>query len=698
VAARLSLHMRHRSTRPRTIICGPRARPLHAQRCDPRIFPRATLFACLWLGLSTAAVAQPAVELAPASANVTEHQIKLGVPALSAELWLRNSSKDAVRYYRPGTLLTRSGDSAGRPTAWKRITPPTDDNSIAAGAQIALELSAELPDVGVYETFIDTYGKDDKGAEVPDRRIRVLVTREADAVPSELMVDPKPAAETWPWNWGDRIYLLTLRNTSTKRLAFATPNVISFTRKSGDDQTSVGTSETPSLDSASCGTALEPNKSCPIRLNLQNVLRPGEYMIDVGVAGVGGGWSQRTQNIRVRASAWLAFLIVIAGAGAGWYVQTWRTKGRRAVGALIDVTRLREAAARLMERADDDLKALIRRALEEIDDIEARLRKDVDATADIERVRLWVRHLTATTEILERIGKLSADGQSVLRARRDAVMHGVANSSPTEVEQTALETLIRALGEDLSTWPRLAQSIDRANDLLAAMDALLSAAEQQTNIAELQATRDSLDQAINTAKASLPAHPNGSLSDRIDPLDQAIASAEQQANAAARKLADQLFASKKQEFDGLAAGDAKTRFKEFLDAVAGWKADTSGKPVSARLRDLAGLFLLAGGKEEAATPVIAPPVPTFDVPIQALIPGWGSSLTNLQASLKRNELLTNAFILIAAGLSGVLTLWVPNSTWGSVGDLIGAFLAGLAARVVVGEVGSANQATGVVKL
>jgi hypothetical protein len=169
--------------------------------------------ACLWLGISTAAVAQSTVELAPAPANVTEHSIKLGVPALSASITLRNSGKE-LRYYREAKLLTRLSDGATRPAIWSR----TGATTIPPGAQIALELSAELPVAGSYETFIDTYGKDDKGLEVPDRRIRVLVIREADALPAEFMVEPKPAAETWPWNGETRHYFLTLRNTTLKRL------------------------------------------------------------------------------------------------------------------------------------------------------------------------------------------------------------------------------------------------------------------------------------------------------------------------------------------------------------------------------------------------------------------------------------------------------------------------------------------------
>ena len=691
VTASLKLRTNHRPIRRRKVICGPSG--LRARRYVLLIFPRVILFACLSVELSKAAIADPAVELVSAPASVTEFPIKLGVPALSAEIQLRNSSADAVRYYRLGTLLVRTGDSAGRTALWKRITPPSGDDSIAAGAKVTLELSADLPDVGAYETYIDSYGKDDKGAEVPDRRIRVVVTREADAVPSELMVDPKPAAETWPWNLAKRVYVLTLRNTSTKPLAFAAPSVVSFTRKSGDAQTSVGASETPSLDSASCGNLLDPNKSCPIRLSLQDGLSPGEYMIDVGLAGVGGGWSQRTQSIRVRASAWLAFVLVVAGAAAGWYVQAWRTKGRVAVSALMDVARLRAAAMDVMTRADDDLKALIRRALADIDDIEARVRRDVDATSDIERVRLWIRYLTGAAEVQQRFGKLSTDGQNILRARRAAIMLGVADPNPNEAQRTELQNQILALGSDLGTWPRLAQSLAKASELLRAMDALLRAAEGVANLAGLRAPRDALNQAITNAKASLV---DGTLSARIDPLDQQIGAAEQQANAAACELADQLNARMKPQFDALQDGDKKIRLKTVLDALAAWRGDASGKPVATRLRELTQPFSEVSGREEAAAPAAEPPLPTVDFPTQVLLPGWGSSLTELQADLRKNEIFTNILILIATGASGVLTLWVPDPTWGSVGDVIGALLAGLAARVVVGEVGSANRATGAV--
>jgi hypothetical protein len=693
VTAKLNLRTIHRSIRRRKATC--RWSELRAQRFDLLVLRTAALFACLWLEHSTPAVADLAVELAPASASITDFPIKLGVPALSAEIQLRNSSSDALRYYRLGTQLARAGDSASRPATWKRITPPVNDDTIAAGTQVVLGLSANLPEVGVYETYIDSYGKNEHGIEVPDRRIRIVVTREADAVPSELMVDPKPAAETWPWNLEKRVYLLTLRNTSTKSLAFAAPSVVSFTRKSGDAQTSVGTIETPSLDSAACGKSLEAQKSCPIRLSLQNGLSPGEYMIDVGLAGVGGGWSQRTQSIRVRASAWLAFVIVVAGAAAGWYVQAWRTKGRIAVSALMDIARLREAAAERLVRADDDSKVLIRRAIEEIDDIEARVRRDVDATTDIERVRLWIRHLTGVTEIQQRFNKLSADEQNVLRAPRDAIMFAVANPTPTDDQRRALDNMILELGRDLGTSPRFVQSIAKANELLAAMESLLRVAGDPTDITELRAARDDLNHAVTAAKGSLV---NGSLSARVVALDQALTTAGELADTAARKMSAHFGAATKGQYDALGDADnKKKRVKAVLDDLDAWTNDMAGKSVSARLQDLAHIFSEVGGKQEAASPVAASPIPTPDFPTQSLLPGWGSSLTKLQSNLKRNEILTNCLILIAAGASGVLTLWVPDPTWGSVGDVIGAFLAGLAARMVVGEVGSANQATGAVR-
>lgn len=650
-----------------------------------------------YLGLCTVVAAQPFVELSPAPASVSEHQVKVGVTAFSTEIRLRNASKDAPRYHRTGSFLTRASDNAARPAVWKRVTSPTDDNSMSAGAQVALELSGDLPEAGIYETSIDTYSKDGSGAEVPDRRIRVLVTREADALPSELMVDPKATAERWPWNSGNRAYTLTLRNTATKVAAFGTPQIVSFTRKSGDGQVNVGATDRPLLDSAPCGSSLGPNKSCPIYLMLRSWLEPGEYMIDVGLGGAGGGWSQRTQVVRVRATALLAFAIIIVGAAAGWYVQSWRTRGRRAVAALMDIARLRQRLERLVARAKNDLAALMGRAVEEIDDIELRCRKDVDVTGDISGLDRRIRHLGAATDIEDSFDRLPGEGQNALRPRRNVLMEKIAKRDLTDADRTALEALAQALANDVSAWPKLAQSIQAAMDLAAALEVLRGAATLlQVEPAGLHTQRDALNTAIDAAQATLSAEPaNDSVLSRRDTLEDALKKASMELLPVAQKLAEQLSTS-------MQARAQESPVRAFLEKLNNWRSVPPVVPPTARIHELVKLWkenrAILGGKEaDLQGPIVVPGGQQVDFPPALLLPNFAASLAELEKSQRRDELLTNGLILVATGLAGVLALWVPNATWGSVGDLIAAFLAGLAARVVVGEAGSASQATGVVR-
>ena len=654
----------------------------------------ALLGACLWLGISTAAAAETGVELAPAPANVTEHTIKLGVTALSATVQLRNSGKE-IRYYRTDKLLTHAGDGATRPATWKREGAAAEDKTIAPGAQIALELSAELPIAGTYETFIDTLARD-KGVEVLERRIRVLVIREADALPAEFIVDTKPATETWPWNYEPRHYLLTLRNATTKRLSFTPPKIVELTEKSGDELTTAGSSKKPSLDTKDCHSPLDPTISCQVYLTVNNMLGPGEHQINVGVAGEGGGWSQRTQTIRVKATGLLAFAVIVVGAFAGSYVQAWRNRGRPVIAALIELSRLREAALRLGVPADDKLMSLIRPVLADIDDVESQARRDVDVTTEIERLRLWIRFLIPATELRRRFGKLPGTGQSALQAQFAAVMREAEKPKPSPAERDAQDTLIHAAADNLNDWPGLELSITKAAPVLAAIDTLLGAVPlPPADLAALKAVHDDLATAVNTAKAPLPVPPvaGGSVSERQIAVDAAIKKAEQQALVAAEQIVDELSAAKLHELDGLPSGDPKEpALQASIRALAAWKAG-AGKPIVTHLRDLTDLLrparkLAAAPAPGPATPGLPPGVSPIDIPTQILVPPPGASLLQLQTSQSNNERITNLILLGATGLAGVLALWVPSATWGSCGDVIGAFMAGLAARVVLGDAGS----------
>jgi hypothetical protein len=641
------------------------------------------------------ALAQPFVELAPNPANVSEYPIKIGVPGLSAEIRLQNSSKEAVRYLKLGPMLTRSADGLTQSVTWTRIAPPGNDNAIPAGAQVVLQLSADLQEPGIYETYVDAYGKDDKGAEVPDRRIRIVITREADPIPAEFLSEPKPATEDWPWNSANRTYTLTMRNTGTKTLAFVAPQVITFTRKSGDEQVNEDAS-VAAIDTRSCGSPLPPNRSCPVQLTLRGWLWPGEHLVDVGVGRPGGGWAQRTQTIRVRASWFLTFVLIVVGAGAGWYVQGWRSRGARAVAALMDIARLRQTLTRVVELRAEGLGPILRRVGDEIDDAEGKVRANADATADIEQIRLWIRPLAATAEILLRLNQPPVERQAVLAARCEALLQLAARFRATAAEQTQRDALIQALVNDLNAWPRLAATINDAAGLGDAVDSVLRAAAgiPYLELAAVREQREALNQAIAAAKAPLPADnlqvtpltKRQALQDAQDGIAQALKAAEE---ALLNRLRTNLEQERANENDE----NRKKRLQTLIDRIAAIPAE----PSLGRTRAVATLFRTAVGAHEAAPAPAQIAVPGGvggEVPSEFFIPPSGTSLIGLQARQRWNDLLTNLIVLLATGLAGVLALWVPNATWGSVGDMIGAVLAGFGTRLAVGAVGSATNATG----
>ena len=109
--------------------------------------------AILWVSPSGAA--QPVIQLSSAPQNVVESDIKIGVSALETEVRLRNTSTDAnaARSYRTGGFMTRSSDGLAYPAVWERRDNPKGDAAlIAPGAEVILQLSANIEEPGVYET------------------------------------------------------------------------------------------------------------------------------------------------------------------------------------------------------------------------------------------------------------------------------------------------------------------------------------------------------------------------------------------------------------------------------------------------------------------------------------------------------------------------------------------------------------------
>ena len=662
--------------------------------------------AILWLALAVPACAQPsALQLVPAPSNVVETVVTIEDATLGTEIHVRNAVTDTASgplHLRPSALLVRRSDGSSVRADWKRTGDAGEPNVLQPGEEATFLLSANLPEAGVYETFIETQGT----PAAASGRIRVVVTRTAETLPSEFLVDPRPVGQTWGglgsiaalWTAPRRAEaILGLRNTTARKLDFLPPSVLAFAQRSAEADTAVATGPMPAVDSAACASPLPPGAACALKLSFSPTLLPGTYAIDVGVGGPSGGWSQRTEIVRVRATPLLAFLAIVIGAGAGWYISAWRSAGRRALDGLIETTRLRDRLQRLVAPAGDaDVARLLARARERIDEVEVGLRRGADPASDLTAIAAHLGRLVDAIEISDGMAKLTQDGQDALRPRWKALVAALGDAGAAG---SSLDGPLRSLAADVSAWPGLANHAAAARALATAGEALQSAGGPDLPKDAPVAT---LRKAAFDAMVVLdPDTPADTVAARDTKLAAQIASARVQAGGfaetAASTLAD-LAANLSKPPAGQAAGATKLA----RDAKALADRPLGDDPVEPRFEILTALWKTysdilshqAGHKNAVPamiqeTDTTAEPqqsvIPVLDAPVSVFLPGEGRSLAVVETARNRNELVTNLLVLMAIGLSGVVTLWVPDPTWGSLSNVIGAMLAGLAAHVAVGE-------------
>jgi hypothetical protein len=75
-------------------------------------------------------------------------------------------------------------------------------------------------------------------------------------------------------------------------------------------------------------------------------------------------------------------------------------------------------------------------------------------------------------------------------------------------------------------------------------------------------------------------------------------------------------------------------------------------------------------------------------------PAVGASAATLQRSLRRWNWITSLVTLAGIAAVGVLVLWVPNTAWGTVQDVILALLGGAGTRLAIGTLAAPGASQG----
>jgi hypothetical protein len=653
------------------------------------------------LGVSPSGAAQPVIQLSSAPQNVLESDIKIGVSSLETEVRLRNTSTNANAAYRTGGFMTRSSDGLAYPAVWQRRDNPNGDAAlIAPGAEVVLHISANIEEPGIYETWIDTYQKDmASGAETPDQRIRVVATRESEPVGADFILNPQPVPSVFSFFGAPfSSILVQLHNASTKPVEFASPSIVSFSSKSGDAQNSVAATELPTVDGQHCASPLAPGATCPLALGVPDALWPGQYSIALGVAGRGGGWSQKSVPVSVRFPYWVAFLTTAVGAGAGWYVQAWRSGGRRAVNGLIELAALRDRLRRLAGSATGDLESVERSIGDDIDGVESRCRNGADVAADIDRVRLRIDRLVTAATIETAYQSLPQVAQTIFSRWRATLFGQASSASLSDAEANDFNKLRLALPTNINAWPTLRDALAGARATAALAERAQQLPLPDPDPSNLVALVKALRGAIANAVAPLTADTvtNTALVDRATALETARQAAEDAIDAVCDLSAKALEQAAAAASKAAADPDRQNASAALIGLQAlGGTTDLAGKVTSlARLwSQLQGVavaqpegVVLEGVAPGAAAAMPGPELPT-DI-VFHLVPG--QSLQSLSKQRRWIEIATNLIVLVATGLAGV-ALVAANDAWGSASDVITALLGGFGARVVLGEVGTASQ-------
>ena len=667
----------------------------------------------LVLALSQAATAsaEVAVDLSPGSAATLEAPVRVGVPSLVTEIRVRNGSSEpaATRAFRASPTLVRQTDGLAVPATWKRIDQPTGDpNTIAPRSELVLQLSANLVEPGVYETWVDAENVGAAGGiEAPDHRIHVVVTRESEPVTSDFLSDPKPVRTVyWPGTGNEVRVIVGLQNTTTKPIEFLPPAVVAFNRTSGTGSDAIAAATPPKLNAGNCQSPLGPGARCALDLFLGGPLSPGQYAIDLGVAGRGGGWSQRTTQVSSRFPLGVPFLATVLGAAAGWYVQSWRTSGRRALNGLINLEALRSRARRISSGDPKfDLAAIAQPIFDDLDNAEARCRNGADISVDFDALSERVDRLSTAAAIDGAFRKLPSAAQLIL-ARLRAAMLG--QSSDRGTASDAFRKTCQALTTNMIALPDLVEGTQHAQSSGMIVAKVLALPGDGPWREALRAARDSLNSVLADAIAPLPADPpdDAAVAKRIAALAAARQSAESAAQAACEGSAEALRSQAKATLQRQGASEEeRSKAQSVLNHLEGVARIVDLEERATRVADCwmelakAGLEKTAGpqgrsGFEsmEGAGPAAVPSLPGIDLPPDLWLPlSPGSLFKNLRRSRAINEYVTNAIVLLATGCAGVV-LVASNDSWGSWVDVIAVFLGGLGARVVIGEVGTATNA------
>ena len=243
------------------------------------------------------------------------------------------------------------------------------------------------------------------------------------------------------------------RNAATAPVRLAPPVIGPLLSVEGDVSTQAATRKPVELRANSCSGELPAGRSCAISLALPSDIGAGRYTIDVMLPGADGGQSARTIPIHVRASPWLAGLVIAIGVALGALVTDWRTAARPVTNRRIEAASLRESARKLAEAsAQPSVQA---RAREMVRDLRA-ADADIIAGKDVAQIladrQQRIEILRRSDQLLNAAGAPQGEATNIFKPLARTL---TAALDAVDWKDGGIETAGKTLGLELAGFPRL---------------------------------------------------------------------------------------------------------------------------------------------------------------------------------------------------------------------------------------------------
>ncbi len=530
--------------------------------------------------------------------------------------------------------------------------------------------------------------------------LAVLVSASASfaqtQVPDTFLSEPKPVRVGLNLGIDAEPFIIGIdgRNATTGPIQLAAPVIGPLLSVEGDVSSQAATRRPVELRDNGCSGVIQPGQSCAISLALPPDLGAGRYTIDVMLPGVGGGQSARTIPIHVRASPWLAGLVIAIGVALGALVTDWRTAARPVTGRRIEAASLRENARKLAgASAQPSVQA---RAREMVRDLRA---ADADIIAGKD-VATLLADRQQRFEILHRCERLlnaaaapQGEAENIFRppARRLAATLDAVDWKAEDIDAAG-----RALAAELAGFQRLHDAAAAYNAVALRLSAGVARCRKSQAIQkDWRDAADLRERAFGEMTGTPPAGTT-EVARRAAELEAATARLAGQAGAIGDAALEELQAAIAEK---LAAAKPTASARTALEDMARQVKALAAAPQGAQAKLDAAVALwadfdrLSPALETAEATVAGPAIPKvlpedsglrYEWEMETFQPAVGASAAVLQRSLRRWNWITSLVTLAGIAAVGVLVLWVPNTAWGTVQDVILALLGGAGTRLAIG--------------